>query len=179
MSNASNVDELFIIVSPYWNTLHPTLLAHLVKKLADEKLESRMKKYVDDLCKFRICTRLGDFIEKWAGGIPPGLDEFTMELGEQWRERTVEDFEQFRIHLSRQQCIEGHMTYMKKVMPGSIFVDLALPHCCFPLTFDSDMQKFLTGENVLGVYVGGVCILDLHQHEVRTSYTVKQNFLYP
>ena len=58
------------------------------------------------------------------------------------------------------------MTYMKKVMPGSILVALALPHCCFPLTFDKDMQRFLKEEDVLGVHVGGLCILDLHQHEV-------------
>ena len=173
LSNASNVDELFIIVSPYWNTLHPTLLAHLVKKLDDKKLEGRMKKYTDDLRKFRVRTQLGDFIEKWAGGVPSGFDEFTVELGEEWRERTVEDLEQFRIRLSRQQCIGGHMTYMKKVMPGSIFVDLALPHCCFPfpLPVDRDMQKFLREEDVLRVHVGGVCILDLQQHEVRTLYT--------
>ena len=166
LSNASNVDELFIIISPYWNSLHPTLLAHLVKKLADEKLKCRMKKYTDDLYKFRVRTRLGDFIEKWAGGVPSGFDEFVLELGEEWRERTVEDLEQFRVHLSRQQCIGGHMTYMKKVMPGSIFVELVLPQCCFPLTFNRDMQKFLREGGVLGVYVGGLCILDLHQPEV-------------
>ena len=169
LCNASSVDELFIIISRYWNSLHPTLLAHLVKKLADGKLKSRMKKYTDDLRKFRVRTQLGDFIEKWMGGVPPGFDEFVLELGEQWRERTVEDLEQFRIRLSRQQCIGGHMTYMKKVMPGSIFVELALPQCCFPLIFGGDMQKFLREEDVLGVYVGGLCILDLHQREVGTS----------
>ena len=166
LSNASNVDELFIIVSPYWNSLHPTLLSHLVNKLADEKLKSRMKKYTDDLCKFRINTRLGDLIEKWAGGVPSGFDGLVLELGEEWREKTVEDFEQFRIRLSRQKCIGGHMTYTKKVTPGSIFVELALPQCCFPLTLDRDMLKFLKEEDVLGMYVGGLCILDLHQAEV-------------
>ena len=167
LSSASNVDELLIIISPYWNSLHPILLAHLVKKLTDEKLESRMKKYIDDLCKFRVRTRLGDFIEKWAGGVPPGFEEFTIELGEQWRERTVEDLEQFRIRLSRQQCIGGHMTYMKKVLPGSICVELALPRCCFPLSLDGDTQKFLREEDVLGVYIGGLCVFDLRQSEVR------------
>ena len=181
LCNASSVDELFMIVSPYWNSLHPTLLAHLIKKLADEKLRSRMKKYMDDLCKFRIRTQLGDFIEKWAGGVPPGFDEFVLELGEEWRERTVEDLEQFRIHLSRQQSIGGHMTYMKKVMPGSIFVELALPQCCFPLTFNKDTQKFLREEDVLGVYVGGLCILDLHQpdHEVRAFYSYNSRYEKP
>ena len=171
LSNASNVDELFIIISPYWNSLHPTLLAHLVKKLADEKLKSRMQKYTDDLSKFRVRTRLGDFIEKWAGGVPPGFDEFVLELGEEWRERTVEDLEQFRVRLSWQQCIGGHMTYMKKVMSGSILVALALPQYCFPLNFDDDMRKILKEEDVLGVYVGGLCILDVHQHEVSSVYS--------
>jgi hypothetical protein len=142
---------------------------YLIKKLADEGLKSRMKKYTDDLCKFRIHTQLGDFIEKWAGGVPPGFDEFVLELGEEWRERTVEDLEKFRICLSRQQCIGGHMTYMKKVMPGSIFVVFALPQCCFPLSFDKDTRKILSEENVLGIYVGGQCILELREPEVRVS----------
>ena len=166
LSNASSVDELFIIVSPYWNSLHPTLLEHLVKKLADAKLRSLMNRYTADLCKFRIHTKLGDFIEKWVGGAPPGFDDFVMELGEEWREKSLEDLEQFRIRLSRQQCIPGgHMTYMKKVLPGSIFVELALSHCCFPLVFDKDAEKFLREENVHGVYVNGKCILYLH-HQV-------------
>jgi hypothetical protein len=169
LSNASNVDELFLIVSPYWNSLHPALLVHLIKKLDNKRLNGRMRKYTDDLRKFRIRTQLGDFIEKWAGGIPPGFDEFVLELGEEWRERTVEDLENFRIHLSRQQCIGGNMTYMKKVMPGSIFVAFTLPQCCFPLGFDKDTRKFLREENVLGVYVGGQCILELCQAEVRAS----------
>ena len=57
------------------------------------------------------------------------------------------------------------MTYMMKVMPGSIFVELALPQCCFPLTFEEDTQIFLREEHVLGVHVGGQCVLDLKQPE--------------
>ena len=171
LSSASNVDELFFIVSPYWNSFHPTLLEHLIKKLADDKLKSRMIKYTNDLCKFRVHTRLGDFID-WTGGFPPGYEEFVVKFGEEWRERTVEDLEQFRIRLSRQQCIGGHISYMKKVMPGSIFVELALPQCCFPLNFDKDIQKFLRDEDVLGVYVKGKCIIDLHQPEVRSFHGV-------
>jgi hypothetical protein len=165
LSNASSVDELYIIVSPYWNSLHPSLLEHLIKKLADGKLRNRMNKYIDNLYKFRIHTKLGDFIEKWIGGAPPGFDNFVMELGEEWRERTLEDLEQFRIRLSRQQFIGGHMTYMKKVVPGSIFVELALPHDSFPLIFDEATQKFLREENVHGIYVNRECILYLH-HQV-------------
>ena len=87
LSNTSSVDELFIIVSPYWNLPHPTFLEHLVKKLADEKLKNRMKKYTNDLYKFRIHTKLGDFIDKWVGGVRPGFCDFIVELGEEWRRK--------------------------------------------------------------------------------------------
>ena len=40
LCSASSVDELFLIVSPYWNSLHPTLLVHLIKKLANEGLKT-------------------------------------------------------------------------------------------------------------------------------------------
>lgn len=169
LTGASSVDELFMILSPYWNTLHPTLLEHLIKKLANENLNTQIKRYLEELHKFRIHTRLGDFIEKWVGGIPPGFDEFTMELGEEWREKTVEDLEQFRIRLSRQQCIGGHIMYTKKVTPGSILVVFTLPQCCFPMSFEEDTQTFLREEHVLGVYVGGQSMLKLRQSEVRVN----------
>lgn len=165
LCNASSVDELYILVAPYWNSLHPTLLEHLIKKLADGKLRNRMNRYTDYLCKFRAHTKLGDFIEKWSGGAPPGFDDFAMELGEEWREKTLEDLEQFRIRLYRQQFIGDHMIYMRKVTPGSIFVEFALPHNCFPLIFDEATRKFLREENVHGVYVNRQCILYLH-HQV-------------
>ena len=169
LTSASDVDQLFMILSPYWNSLHPTLLEHVIKKLADEKLKARMKRYVEELRRFRIHTRLGDFIEKWAGGVPAGFDKFTMELGEEWREKTVEDLEQFCIRLSQQQCIGGHVTYMKKVTAGSVLVMFAIPQCCFPMNFEEDVQTFLREECVLGVFVGGQSILDLRQVEVRVN----------
>ena len=95
LTSASNVDELFFILSPYWNSLHPALLEYLVKKLGDKELKARMDRYMEELHHFRIQTTLGNFLDKWVGGIPPGYQEFVLELGEEWRERTVEDFEQF------------------------------------------------------------------------------------
>ena len=92
LSNASNIDELFFILSPYWNSLHPVLLGYLVKKLGDEDLKGRMDHYMRHLHHFRTRTTLGDFLDKWIGEIPRGYQEFVLELGEKWRERTIEDF---------------------------------------------------------------------------------------
>ena len=95
ISSATNIDELFSFLSSYWNLFHPALLQHLINKLEDEDLKARMDHYVNNLYCFRIQTTLGDFLDKWVGEIPSAYKEFILELGEEWRERTVEDFEQF------------------------------------------------------------------------------------
>ena len=40
-----------------------------------------MDRYMADLHHFRIQTTLGDFLDKWIGDIPPGYQEFVLELG--------------------------------------------------------------------------------------------------
>ena len=163
LANVSSVDELFFILSSYWNSFHPDLLGYLVDKLGDEHLKTRMKCYVDDLHHFRIQTTLGDFLDKWVGEIPPGYKEFVLELREEWRERTVEDFEQFRIRLSRLQSFGGsHMSFMKTAKSSSIMVVLALPAQLFPLNLrQKDVHKFLRDENIVRVMVDGQCVFDL------------------
>ena len=162
MSTAANVDELFFIISQYWNSLHPSLLEHLIKKLQDDNLKNRMSCYIKELRNFRIRTTLGDFVDKWVGGVPPGLDEFIMELGEVWREKTIHHLEQFRIQLSRQKCFNGHMPYVKKVISGSICVVFAVSRSVFPLKFEGkEIQRLLKEYEILRVKVEGQSDLDL------------------
>ena len=118
-----------------------------------------------DLHHFRIQTTLGDFLDKWIGDIPPGYQEFVLELGEEWRKKTVEDFEQFRIRLSRLQSFGGgHMPFMKTAKSSSILATLALPEQVFPIDVrQTVLQKFLRDENVLRVMLEGQCLLDLEK----------------
>ena len=162
ISSASSVDELFSFLSSYWNLFHPALLQHLVNKLGDEDIKSRMDRYMADLHHFRIRTTLGDFLDKWIGDIPPGYQEFVLELGEEWRKKTVEDFEQFRIRLSRLQSFGGgHMSFMKTAKSSSILVVLALPAQLFPLNVRSTiLHKLLRDENIVRVMVDGQYVFD-------------------
>ena len=165
LTSASNVNELFFILSPYWNSLHPSLLEYLVKKLGDKELKVRMDRYMEDLHRFRIQTTLGEFLDKWVGEIPPGYQEFVLELGEEWRNKTVEEFEQFRIRLSRLQSFGGgHMSFMKTAKCSSILVVLALPKHLFPINLkQKSLRNFMRCELVLRILVDGQCMLDLEK----------------
>ena len=165
LSSASNVDELFMILSPYWNSLHPTLLEHLVKKLADDNLNTRMKHYTERLQNFRLRTTLGNFIDKWIHGIPPGFNEYVLKLGEGWRDKTMEDLNQFMIGLSRQQCFERHIAYLNKVTAGCLAVVIAFPQCCFPLRPDDELKHYLQENMVLHILTESKCVLNLQGNE--------------
>ena len=163
VSSATSIDELFFNLSTYWNLFHPALLQHLVNKLGDKELKTRMDRYMDELYRFRIQTTLGDFLDKWVGKIPPCYKEFGLELGEDWREKTVEDFEQSRINVSRMQSFGGgHISFMKTAKSSSILVVLALPEHLFPINLrQKPLHDFLRHEGVLRMMVDGECVLDL------------------
>ena len=163
ISSVMSIDELFSFLSTYWNLFHPALLQHLVNKLGDQDIRSRMDRYMDDLHHFRIQTTLGDFLDKWVGEIPPGYQEFILELGMEWRKKTVEDFEQFRIRLSRLQSFGGgHMSIMKTAKSSSILVVLALPAQLFPLNLRQKVvHSFLKDENVMRMMIDGQCVFNL------------------
>ena len=165
ISSTTNVDELFAILSSYWDIFHPALLEHLVNKLGDKDLKTLMDHYMKDLQRFRVTTTLGNFLDKWVGDIPPGYQEFVLELGKQWREKTVEDLEQFRIKMSRMQNLGGgHMSFIRTTKSSSILVILGLPKQLFPMNFRlTALHEFLRDEHVLKVLVGGECVLDLEE----------------
>ena len=163
--NVSSIDELFLILSPYWNLLHPDLLGYLVDQLEDTDLKARMDRYMEDLHHFRIQTTLGDFLDKWVGEIPSGYQEFVLELGEEWRKKTVEDFEQFRIRLSRLQSFGGgHMSFMKTAKSSSTIIILALPTHLFPLNLrQKAIHNFFRDENIMRMMVDGQYVYDSKQ----------------
>ena len=162
LANVSSIDELFLILSSYWNLLHPDLLVYLIDQLEDTDLKARMDRYMEDLHHFRIQTTLGDFLDKWVGEIPSGYQEFILQLGEEWRKKTVEDFEQFRIRLSRLQSFGGgHMSLMKTAKSSSIIIMLALPAHLFPLDLrQKAIHNFFRDERIVRMMVDGQCVYD-------------------
>lgn len=165
ISSTNNVDELFAILSSYWDIFHPALLEHLINKLEDQDLKKRMDCYMKDLQRFRVTTTLGNFLDKWVGNIPPGYQEFVLELGEQWREKTIEDLEQFRVRMSRMQNLgAGHMSFIRTTKTSSVLVILSLPKHLFPINIRvAALHEFFRDKQVLKVLVDGKCVLDLEK----------------
>ena len=158
-----NPDELFAVLRQYWNSLQPSVLEHLVDMLEDDDLQKRMQQYMKNLSHFRKQTPLGAFSDKWVCEIPSNYKEVTIDLGENWREKTVEDLMQLQVRISRLKSIGGgHMPFLKETKSSGVLVKLTLPQHLFPLNFrQKALHDFLRSEDVLKVFVDGQCLLDL------------------
>ena len=103
LSQASSIDELFFILSPYWDFLNPNLLAHLAHRFGDDETMRLVDEYLGELREFRSQTKINNFINKWTGTLLPDTQDFVMELGDNWKEKSLEQLEEFRIEVSRKR----------------------------------------------------------------------------
>ena len=178
LRNASSVDQLHKILSPYWDPLHPTLLEYLIEELADDNLNAKINGYMERLRNFRHHTKLGNFIDKWMRGSPPGFKEYIMEVGDEWRDKTLEEFNQFIVGLSRQKCIGRHIAYITKVTTCCIAVVIAFPQCCFPLKPDDELLQYLRKNMVRRISAGDECILNLEANEIDNETSESSDTVY-
>ena len=127
ISNAKSVQEIFSILALYWDFLNCGLLNEIVRRLGNHETKQLMDQYMERLREFRVKTKLGDFIGKWARCCPPHFSELITELPGEWSEHTLEDLENLRIELARTICVEGYALPCISTKPGSVTVTWAIP----------------------------------------------------
>ena len=113
LSRASSIDELFFILSPYWDFLNPNLLAHLAHRFSDDETVRLVDKYLAELKEFRMQTKINNFIDKWTGRLLPDTQDIVMELGDDWKEKSLEQLEELRTETSHKRCFEDYVMPLK------------------------------------------------------------------
>ena len=165
ISNAKSVQEIFSILALYWDFLNCGLLNEIVRRLGNHETKQLMDQYMEKLREFRVKTKLGDFIGKWARCCPPHFSEFITELQGEWSEHTLEDLENLRIELARKICVEGYALPCISTKPGSVTVAWAIPSS-LPGIADTLQSIFLLLEeeyDVLAIVVQGRRIPELSE----------------
>ena len=133
LSRASSIEELFFILSPYWDFLNSSLLTHLAYRFGDDQTIRSVDEYLGQLREFRLRTKIYDLIHKWIGKTPPYTREIVMELGDDWREKNLEELEELRIEVSRKHWFGGYAMTFKGVEESSVDAVFSLPesvHIC-------------------------------------------------
>ena len=164
---ASSIDELFFILSPYWDFLNPNLLAHLAYRFGDDETIRLVDEYLAELKEFRMQTKINNFIDKWTGTLLPDTQEIVMELGDNWKQKSVEQLVEFRIKFLRMCYLKDYTCPLKRIKQSRVDAVFSLPES---VDIDSlqleSLREFFQEHQVLRILLNGVCILDLQLQQV-------------
>ena len=166
INSASSIGEIFAILGLYWNFLNCGLLREIIRRLGDRKTKQLMGEYSEKLKSFRERTKLGDFINKWTGDCNFCHKEFCTEMGEEWRERSLEDLEKFRMRFSRQMSFTDYAVLIRKVGSGSVIVSWVLQHSLLTDTLFLGALQLLRESNIQRVISNGEVIVELRDPKV-------------
>ena len=170
IDNATSVREIFSILAHYMNFLNCGLLSEIIHRFGDREMKQLMEEYLAKLMNFREHTKLGEFVDKWVGNNHHDYEEFATEMGENWRERTLQDLEKFRIQWSRQHLFTDYAIVIKKVTTGSVTVVWGLHRSiAIAASLFEDVRLLLQESNIQRVTSKGKCILELSLPEVSSE----------
>ena len=140
----------------------------MIRKLGNDQTKLLMEQYMEKLRRFRMKTKLGDFVDKWAHSIPH-FTTFITEMGENWRDRTLEDLEDIRKELAESMYLKEYAMHFKSAGTGSITITWAL-QSTLPAISDILQSAFQLLEKkygVLRVIFQGECIPEPKSLEVK------------
>ena len=154
LSRASSIEEIFLILSFYWDFLNPGLLVHLTDRF--DQAKTLVDKYMKDLRGFQKRTKLKDLINVLTSPARPNSDQIVMVLKDKWKERSLEDFEEFRDKMSLKQRLMMRFDGIIEGCRAAIFttpkaVDLEL----------ENLHEFFQEHQILRVFLNGACIVNL------------------
>ena len=175
---STSVCQLFMNLSNIhaWDFLHPQLLDYLIQKVGKDSAKSSIEEYKSKLLRFRRTTKMID-LSGWIGDIPENLELFqklVIKLGDNWKDKTYQEFEEMRISLLRQQVFVRSSLSLCGVLPGSILVILVTPKGQLDV---SAMELALHNQSIISalmridissIYAEGLCLY-LSRDNVRTS----------
>ena len=168
ISSAQNVDAILAILGRYWDYLNCGLLSEVVHQLGRDQTKQLMEQYMEKLRQFRMKTKLGDFFGKATQIIPPHFTTFVTEMGSHWRDRTLEDLEEFRKKLAHSMYLKEYAMHFKSAETGSVAVTWAF-HSSLPAITDVLQSAFQLLEkkySILRVIFQGNCIPEPKSLEV-------------
>ena len=169
---SDDIDQLFLHLSSMqaWDFLHPQLLEYLVQELGDNDAKKVMKEYKSLLIQFRSTTKMRD-LSGWFGDISEtsNFKKVVLALGDNWKDKTYEEFEALRVSLLRQQIFFRSSLHLCGVLTGSILVALAVSDVTHEGLLRLQEEDFLNFSmdafnEISAVYVEECCIVrNIHE----------------
>ena len=147
----------------YCNAQDPDILEDLIELLGDEETKMKKNQFIDKLVAFQRGTKIKDMIGNYDGpeNMPANYKELEIKLGDNWREKTLEDLKNVRFTLSS----KSGAWLLKLIEDGSLIVTYLVPNS-EDLQLDDEQSDYLCRQNVIQITMGGKYVF---MNEVRND----------
>jgi len=166
VAKATNVEEIFIILSKYSNFLNCGLLAHIIEQFGDKSLKKELSNYTTALKEFCSRTKITDFIKTHGQtlNVPPGFVTVKMKMGIKWESSTLEDVEEYRKSVAVDLALADYTSYFNGGVSQSIYLLWSVPnHAVHFLAIGMD-QQFCHRHHIEEVTIDGEDLEEYKRH---------------
>ena len=171
LSRVSSINELFCILSPHWDFLNPSLLTYLAHRFGDEHTIRLVDEYLGKLREFRMRTKINSFIDMWTGTLLPDTQVIVMQLGDNWREQSLEQLEELLMQVSHRWWFGEYVMRFRGIKESSVDVVLSLPESVNIHSLHLEtLWAFFQEHQVLRILLNGACIFNLQHQQVRIPF---------
>lgn len=160
--NTKSIEELFILLSVYWDYLNPGVLEFLVKRFGSDNDKVLLQTYIEELVKFQPSVKLGDFLHATRHTEISAFNHYRFQriitiMEDDWERQTLEDVQKFRKELANEHRIQPSL-FRTNVKLSSIAIVFCLPHW-IRVEMD-ELEPLLTRKKVVKVFLDDVCLID-------------------
>lgn len=167
--NTKSIQELFVLLSDFWDYLNPGILEFLVKKFAPRDTDIKLlQAYLKELKQFRLSVKVGDYVcvrSEDSDINHTEINQFFYKkaitiMGHDWEERTLQDLEEFKVKLFLEFHFQPFLARVD-VRRSSIAIIIYFP--CWIELNTRILETFFRQQNVIKVYLEDDCLFDWTQ----------------
>ena len=155
-----SLDNLFFTFSDIWNYIHPGLLEFIVEKFGTASDKNIVQEYKEDLKKYRRSVKLGEFVQiiRKRPGPPLFNKELSMHVGEDWRDKTLQDLEDVRLQVADEAKCEH---FLLRALPRQSHFTIVLRMPSWISLNLVDLHPAFSNIGATKVYLNNDCIYEL------------------
>lgn len=158
---ANSVEEIFNLLSFFWDYLNPGLLVFIVGRLGSPNDIDLVRTYSKELELFRKNVKVGDFVHANRTESRACHHYFYKKIvsivGDHWKNKSLEDMEDYRIKLSIELQFQPFLTQIH-VKRSSIAIVFSIPHW-IQINFE-ELEPFFRSNGVIKVCLEDLCVID-------------------
>jgi len=124
-------------------------------------------------------TKINNFIDMWTGVLPPDTEVIVMELGDDWREKTLEHLEELLMQVSRKRWFGDYVMRFRGIKESSVDLVFSLPESVEIQSLELEsLREFFQEHQVLRILFNGTCILNLQLQQVTFQFKCTGSFMH-